>query len=51
MADKETKGDARDEGNKPNLPDSDDIKLPSAGGSLPPAMVHRDSHSPMTKAE
>jgi hypothetical protein len=52
MADKETRTDAKEEGNAPGRPDSDDIKIPgSTGGSLPEAMVHRDSHSPQTKAD
>lgn len=44
MADKETKDDAKQEGNAPGRPDSDDIKIPAA-------TVHRESHSPMTKAD
>lgn len=44
MADKETKQDAKEEGNQPGRPDSDDIRLPAA-------TVHRDSHSPLTKAD
>jgi hypothetical protein len=42
MADKETKQDAKEEGNRPGRPDSDDIRLPEP-------MVHRESYSPMTK--
>lgn len=49
MADNETKSDAKDEGDRPGLPDADDS--PKSGASLPPAMAHRDSHTPMTKAE
>lgn len=44
MADKESKDDAKQEGNTPGKPDADDVKLP-------PATVHRVSHSPLTKAD
>ncbi len=47
--DKETRNDAKAEGNKPGLGDADDS--PKSGAPLSPAMVHRDSHTPMTKAE
>lgn len=50
MADKETRSDAKEEGNKAGMPDADDIRIPSAGGPLPDAMVHREPNSPLTKA-
>lgn len=48
MADKEK---PRDDGDRPDIPQGNEIQIPSDGGSLRPAMTHRDSHSPMTKAE
>lgn len=49
MADDKEK---RDDGDKPSVPmGSNELVIPSDGGSLRPAMTHRDSHSPMTKAE
>lgn len=49
MADKDTK--TRDDGDNASKPNGDNLLLPSSGASLPPAMVHRESHTPMTKAE
>lgn len=49
MADKETKDDAIAEGNKPGMPDGDDG--PGGTSPLPSPMVHRESHSPQTRAD
>lgn len=46
MADK-----PKDDGDKPQDSQGDDVKIPADGGSLPAAVVHRTDHSPMTKAE
>jgi hypothetical protein len=53
VADKEDKADSIAEGETVGARDADDIKLPPAanGAPLPSAMVHRDSHSPQTKAD
>jgi hypothetical protein len=50
MADKETRTETKEEGNRVPGPDQDDVRIPSAGGSLPDATVHRDIRSPLTKA-
>lgn len=49
MADKDTKGS--DDGDKPDAPQGNELVSPADGASLRPAMAHRDSHTPMTKAE
>lgn len=53
MADKEDKADSKAEGESAGTRDADDIKLPPmvTGAPLPDAMVHRESHSPQTKAD
>lgn len=52
MADKENRAEDKAENNiPPRSPDADDIRLPGAGASLPPAMVHRDFKAPLTKAD
>lgn len=50
MADKETKAESKEEGNRVPGPDQDDVRIPSAGGPLPDAMVHREFRTPLTKA-
>lgn len=50
MADKESRSDAKDEGNKPGLPDADD-SAKQGTAPLRPAQVHRTDHSPLTNAE
>ena len=52
MADKEDRTESKVEGSSSvGVADADEIKLPGNGGSLPAAMVHRESGSAMTKAD
>lgn len=49
MADDKEK---RDDGDNPRVSmGNNELVIPADGGSLRPATVHRDSHTPMTKAE
>lgn len=47
MADKER----RDDGDRPDAPQTNELQIPADSGALRPAMTHRDSHSAMTRAE